>query len=109
MGKAICLLRKAESCGDVVVRGCFFRHSFHFLPYYSDDHGCCQQGKTDHDKERIEQARPNGLSHGSLFQIDAAFFDVILKAAVPVVLAEIVEEDLFQLLLTIAVERILAA
>ena len=60
MGKAICLLRKAESCGDVVVRGCFFRHSFHFLPYYSDDHGCCQQGKTDHDKERIEQAPRKG-------------------------------------------------
>ena len=79
------------------------------MPYHSDDRGCCQQGKTDHDKERIEQARPDGLSYGSLFQIDAAFFDVILKAAVPVVLAEIVEEDLFQLLLTIAVERILAA
>ena len=79
------------------------------MPYHSDDCGCRQQGKTDHDKDRKEQARPDGLSYGSLFQIDAAFFDVILKAAVPVVLAKIVEEDLFQLLLTIAVERILAA
>ena len=62
MGEMICLLRKPESCGDVFVRSYFFRHSFHFLPYYSDDHGCCQQGKTDHDKDRKEQARPEGAS-----------------------------------------------
>ena len=77
--------------------------------YHSDDCSCRQQGKTDYNQDRKEQACPDGLSCGSLCQIDAAFLDVILKAAVPVVLTEIVEEYLFQLLLTIAVERILAA
>ena len=109
MGKTICLLRKPKPRGNVGVRGRFFGYIVHFLPYHSDDRCCCQQGKTDHDKDWKEQARPDGLSCGSLFQIDVAFFDVILKATVPVVLTEIVEENLFQLLLTIAVERILAA
>ena len=109
MGKTICLLRKPKPRGNVGVRGRFLGYIVHFLPYHSDDRGCCQQGKTDHDQDRNEQTRPDRLSCGSLFQIDAAFPDVVLKAAVSVVLTEIVEKDLFQLLLTIAVERILAA
>ena len=52
MGEMICLLRKPESRRDVGVRSCFFRYVLHFLPYHSDDRGCCQQGKTDHDKDR---------------------------------------------------------
>lgn len=70
MGEMICLLRKPESRGDVGVRGCFFGYSLHFLPYHGDDRGCRQQGKNDHDKERIEQARPDGLSCGSLAQFE---------------------------------------
>ena len=57
----------------------------------------------------INKLARTGFPDGCLFQIDAAFFDVILKAAVPVVFTEVIKEYLFQFLLTIAVERILAA
>ena len=108
MGKAVGLPCETELAGNVAVRPRLHIHAFH-LPL---ENGAYEKRNEYSRSARNDDRRYRAAAHGVPLRRERKVLpargQIVRKAAVPVVFAEVVEERILDLLLGVAVEGVFA-